>query len=77
MSGTVVIEIHDCARRANTVAAIKYVRQRRELGMAEAKHLIDEIYYGGRSITLEFASETEAGEFVNDMELLGFSCRKC
>lgn len=69
------VEVYECERRARTVAAIKYIRQLRSLGLADAKHLIDEVYYGGRSVTLSFSSEVEAGTFADELRSMGFSCR--
>ena len=69
------VEVYDCERRARTVAAIKYLRELRGLRLAEAKHLIDEVYYGRRSVTLAFGSEDDAGAFADCMGSLGFRCR--
>lgn len=69
------VEVFDCKRRARTVAAIKYVRQLRGLGLAEAKCLIDQVYSGHRAIVLEFGSEAGAVDFVEQMGTMGFSCR--
>jgi len=71
----VAIEVYDCWRRAHTIAAIKYVRLLREINLAEAKFLIDEVYFGNRSVRHEFTAEEEAREFSIQMESFGFCCR--
>lgn len=69
------VEVFDCARRAYTVAAIKYVRTLRGLDLMSAKGLIDEVYCRCRSIRLEFISEAEGQAFHDQMTAYGFSCR--
>ena len=70
-----VLEMYECERRAHTVAAIKYIRGLRGLGLAEAKSIIDEVYYIRRSVIFAFATEYEAGVVAEHMESLGFRYR--
>ena len=71
----VSVEVYDSERRAQTLVAIKYVRQLRGLGLAAATRLIDEVYYDRHPITLAFGSRSEACAFAEHMSTLGFSCR--
>lgn len=69
------VEVFDCGRRAKTISAIKYIRELRSVGLAEAKRLVDEVYHGGRAIVLNFASESDSAAFVDQMTAFGFKCR--
>ena len=61
------VEVYNCERRAQTVAAIKYLRQLRGLNLAEAKALIDAVYCHFRAVSLAFATDVDAGVFVQQM----------
>jgi ribosomal protein L7/L12 len=71
------VEVYDCRRRAETIAAIKYVRQLRGLGLSEAKGLIDDVYCRCAPIRLDFDHEAEAVDFTERMAGFGFQCRSC
>lgn len=69
------VRVYDRERRARTVAAIKFVREVRGLGLAESLNLINEVYYHYRPVELAFASKPEADAFAQHMESMGFRCR--
>jgi ribosomal protein L7/L12 len=73
--GLSAVEVLDCDRRAKTISAIKYIRELRGVNLGEAKRLIDEVYYGGRAIVLNFASESDSVAFADQMAAFGFKCR--
>lgn len=69
------VEVYDCHPKAATIAAIKYLRELRGLGLAEAKRLVDEVYYRHITIHFEFDNELDAAGFAEKMTGLGFQCR--
>ena len=63
--------LHDCHRRCNTIGICKLVRAATGMGLREGKDIIDELYYGSGTASLDLPASVDAESLAAEIRARG------
>ena len=63
--------LHACHRRCRTISICKLVRVATGIGLREGKDIIDELYYGSGTVSIELPASVDAESLAAEIRACG------